>query len=272
MTDAVIFSAWVPQHLLHRGEQYLQYLYEYFLDCDIFCGLNVQTSPAFLDMIEAYKRKGLKIEYKCVAPSMSSSSDMSGFQAALSLYKFTNKNYNTVFFSHTKSITHPEKNHKEGVEHMVVSFHKNRQRASRLIHSNPRIGGWTAVGRLNYEHLSLNKIEEYFPFPCQALPLTYVLTNYAMRGSLIKQFIDGCNPTFFTTTYDALGYNRYFFEFYFPNIISKMGYIPLVDELWEVSTQQVARIQMKADFDTWKAQRIMTQYLEYIDSFEGMKP
>lgn len=270
--DCVIFSSWVPQHLLHRGEQYLSYLLQYFENCDIFCGVNAGSSFQWLQMIEKYKNNGLHIQYSCVPQAMSSTSDNAGYQAGLQLYKNSSKNYDLVFFTHTKSITHAERNHREGVEHMVVSFHKNRQRYTQILHQDARYGGITAVGGINYEHLSLNKINEYYSFPCEALEQIYMLTNFVIKNEIIKKFVDGCNPEFFTIPFENKGYNRYFFEFYFPTIVSKMGYIPLTDEFWHRPTQTIAREEMKTNFEKWKMKSELTKDLTLPTTFEGIKP
>ncbi len=269
--DVVIFSSWVPPHLFHRGEQYLRYLKEYFGDCDIYCGVNWGSDPRWLDLLENYKREGLQIEYKCVAPSMFSTSDNAGYQAALSLYKLSNKPYDMAYFTHTKSITHPDKNHREGVEHMVVSFHKNRQRVKRVLNSNHYYGGWSAVGRINYEYTGLNKVDEFYPFLYPSFEQTFVLTSFVIKNDIINTFIHQCQSKFFTQPFETMGYNRYFFEFYFPSIISKFGFIPLVDEFWDSPSPKHAREEMKINFNKWK-EKTGLSYLQYPDTFEGMKP
>lgn len=217
MKKCLVFSAYVPENLLSRGLDYLNLIMKYFKDDDIYIGLNYQTCDKFIDQLKKYKN----ITFGRCYSYLSTNSDNSGYQKALELLKQSNKQYDYVYMSHTKSITHIC-DYYSGIKYIEDEFYKKINEIENIF-KNEKIGGWSFYGDVRLDLEQPNTVlDQYYNFEFKSIQVCYWLTSYVIRGSIIDNFIKNCDISFFNKQY----INRYFYESYFPDIISKSGFIP----------------------------------------------
>lgn len=219
MKNCLIFSAFIPEQLKYRGYQYLNLINKYYSDCDVYIGLNRPYSAEVFNFIKTNLKY---VTCNIVNTGLETNCDNSGYQKGLELLKNSGKQYDIVYMTHTKSITH---NHDYDmcVEYIEEEFYKNRNEIESTF-NDEKIGGWSFYGDVVEE--TSNDMDRFLKFQYKNFPISYWLTSYAIRGKIIDTFIHNCSLEFFNSKYQDIGFNRYFFEAYFPQIISKSGYIP----------------------------------------------
>lgn len=220
MKSCLIFSGFIPKELQFRGLQYFNLIKKYYNDVDIYIGLNHPCSTDIISIAPNYFNN-----IKCAVSNynLATNSDNSGYQKALELLKKSGKIYDIVYMTHTKSITHAH-DYESTLEYIEMEFYKNRSEIEQIFNTNPKIGGWSFYGDV-VDDIG-NDMDKFYKFPYKSLPIMYWLTSYAIKGNIVHNFLNNCSNSFFTEKYENMGMNRYFFEAYFPQIISKSGYIP----------------------------------------------
>lgn len=225
--DAIIFSSWLKTDCrVCIGEEYLDIFKKYFSDCDIYVGINPKTVPLWKEKLEAAK-KDLSIIYSDVPSDLYTGSDASGFQRALLLMKENNKEYDTVYFGHTKGAN---RNDSIGMNHrrmLLDCFWLKRKEISQKLHRDKKYGSYGPIMSLSTTPGHSDKLDKYFDFPFKSLNILYIYTFYAIRGDIVLNFIKNCSENFFSENLC----DRYFFESTFMNIATKMGYEPLYGSL-----------------------------------------
>jgi hypothetical protein len=214
--DAVIFAAYMPR--IERAHIYIDALKYYYPECDIYIGLNTSV-PEFETLLI---NNGLMNITK-VDPNIEVNSDASSFQAALKTLKNTNKNYEKIHFLHTKGVSYPsDAQWKSSYESYFLGYCKRKFEVENGFNSNSEIGGVSYVGRkepMNNSGYSI-ALEKYYKFPRPIVEnMMSLITFYSIKGSIVKNFINNCDDTFFTDKLD-----RYFFETSFPLIVDRSGY------------------------------------------------
>jgi hypothetical protein len=219
MSNAVIFSSWVPTQFLHRSGLYLSYIKQYFKDCDIYVGVNVGTDLVWVDKVEQTLPEAV---IGMVDENMNVDSDVSGYKCALKLLKDSGKTYENVYFVHTKGISRPtDYDWYISCRDYFLQFIEKRNEYDVILQNNPGIGGWAHIARKFEMENSycLAGICKYIePKNKQITNTMWLLTHYAIRGEIVQWFLENCKEEFFTTTDD-----RYFFESCFPLIVDLYG-------------------------------------------------
>jgi hypothetical protein len=221
--NAVVFSSWMPSNVIHRGGIYLSYIRDYFGDCDVYIGVNANSDLAWVDMIESALPEA---QVSLVDPEMAVDSDVSGFQVALYTIMKSGIEYDYVYFMHTKGISYPlDSVWYISCRDYFMQFAEKRKEYDEIL-KNDDIGGWAHIAR-NF-NMKISKHPEQIlslikpqSLPSEVIPqdIMWLLTHYAIKGKIVKWFLDNAKDEFFTTNLQ----DRYFFEVCFPLIIDAYG-------------------------------------------------
>lgn len=220
MKDALVFSAYCPDELFPRFYKYRNLIQKYFSDADVYIGLNGSNKG----VQQMLRQDGFYAEV--VPDHLITNSDNSGYQCALGLMKLMNKRYDTVYFSHTKSITHYH-DFDDTLRYIEQEFYNLRPYIKSKL--NNRVGSWSFYGSVGNGDGGQDTLNRYYDFKFTSSDVLYWLTSYAMTGDIVYQFLQNCSKDFFDIKYEDCGYNRYFFETYFPGVVSKMGKQPIFE-------------------------------------------
>ena len=219
--NAVVFSSWMPSNVLHRGGVYLSYIRDYFGDCDVYVGINANSDLAWVDMIESELPEA---QVALVDPEMYIDSDVSGFQVALKSLKESGNEYDTVYFMHSKGISYPlDSVWYISCRDYFMQFAEKRQEYDELL-KNDDVGGWAHIAR-KFDMNASKHPEQILSFmrnaPENVKPqdTMWLLTHYAIKGKIVKWFLDDTKDEFFTENLK----DRYFFEVCFPLIVDAYG-------------------------------------------------
>ncbi len=228
MKTSVILASYIPTpDRLYVGMEILDKLVEYFSDSKIYVGINPST-PFWTELLDSYKEK-LDIKYKVTKEDKLINSDASAFQTALKLYRFeSDMNDDLVWFIHTKGVT---SNCNEFRTELFNLFLKPRMDIEKLFENN-KFGVFNPFmykinGHDNYIENNLRTILIGDNFKINT-NLSCLYTWYTMRGSILKDFLNDVDNSFFEKNLITLGveqnFDRYFFERDFPMIAEKYGY------------------------------------------------
>jgi hypothetical protein len=217
MKNAVIFAGYFPHP--HRIDIYLENLKKHFSDCDFYIGLN----SSFPGTEEYLNKKGFN-NIIHVPTRLEINSDASAFQAALLLFRAKNIEYDNIYFLHSKGTSYVTDVQWQGsCNDYFVGFCIRRHLVDEAIKLDG-IGGVSYVGR---KHPMDNggysiAIDELRPNPKQTHvdDIMSLITFYAIKGNIIKDFVYNCREEFFNTKMS----DRYFFESSFPLVVDKAGY------------------------------------------------
>ena len=251
--DCVIFSSWVPFQFLHRAHVYIDILKKYYSDCKIYVGVNCGSDNIWKDML---LDSGLNVTIRDVPVALDINSDASGYQAALQLYAEDKNNfsYGHVWFLHTKSISHPDSHFGNGVHDYVRYSGMCRAKVTEMLNSEEFYGGWSNNVSYNQEWEWQDKINEVcnFPYPQAHLGLFFLTTNFVIKNHIVQTFIKNSKSEFWTENMGKR-FNRYFFEFHFPLIISKSGYLPVFNNVWFRDDEKAADREFLDSYFPWLA-------------------
>ncbi len=216
MKNVVIFAAWMPR--IDRAQIYVDKLKEHYGDCDVYIGINPGSVPEF----EALLRANGFSNIVNVDPEIAVNSDASAFQAALFLLKESGKTYKTVYFLHTKGVSYAtDKEWMDSCESYFVGFCIRRNLVDAEIIKDG-IGGVSYVGRnepMNGSGYSTVLDKYYWPKEYGCENIMSLTTFYAVRYSIVKEFLDECIERFFIDQLD-----RYFFEASWPLLVDRAGF------------------------------------------------
>lgn len=213
MKDCVIFAAWVPY--IHRLQVYIDLIKNKYIDCDIFVGINPNSHPQSESIFRA---NGIS-NIIHVNPELVVNSDASAFQAALKLYKESNKNYRYVYFIHTKGMSYKSEDQwKISRESYFDSFVNKRKECEQLLEPDD-VGGCGLVSNFCWTlHTSdyVKSVTNYIDTPYNNVQdVMWLTTHYVIKNECIKYFVDNCKHEFFNTNLK----DRYYFESSFPLIV-----------------------------------------------------
>jgi len=214
MAKAVIMAAFMPQ--IRRSLAYSDAIKKHYSDCDVYIGIN-SSPPGFEKILHT---QGLTNTVR-VNPAIEVNSDASAYQAALKLFKEQNRKYETVYFIHTKGASYADdKQWNESYIGYFLDFCKRRESIDKILES-ARVGGVSYVGKeepMNGSDYSTIMSEYYDPRFTAVKDIMSLITMYAIKGPIVRQFLDTVRDDFFTDKLD-----RYFFETSFPLIVDKYG-------------------------------------------------
>ncbi len=226
--SCVVFASWVPRRSLELGRYYLNLLEKYHCDSDIYLGINYGSAPEWVDLVW---RSKLNIRFGLVPKDRHINSDVAGFIEALSQLRTSGKTYDVIWFAHTKGASYKNFKASRTVrEHFEQNFWSQRASVEKLFRDFPNIGlvgNELLVNKYEDHNTASARLTEFYPFKYKSIGYFVVGTYYAMRGSVVHEFIDRCHPDFFRKNLEAdLGFHRWFFESGFNCISDRMGYEP----------------------------------------------
>jgi hypothetical protein len=230
--NAVVFSSWLPPQVVYRGGLYLSYIKEFFKDCDIYIGVNHNSDLSWVDMIELNMNME-NVNITLVDPELSVNSDVSGFQVALDAMRNSGKQYDTVYFMHSKGTSYPfDHQWYISCRDYFMQFAEKRVECDSELQKDD-VGGWAHIARkFNMNESDYYKLMKSFielDISNSAQDNMWLITHYAIKGEIVDWFFKNCTPEFFTTKLE----DRYFFEVCFPLIIDAYGKKRVNQVFWE---------------------------------------
>lgn len=240
MTDAILFSAYLPKQeilpdhekseRLHIGKEFMGCFKQHFSDADIYIGINPNTDEGFENMLKSYTNDFNNLEYTHVPAELYTRSDASGYQSALKLLKESNKEYDLIWFGHTKGGHYNDGYRAECRRYMLEHFFGARKEITNLLNKHEEAGVFGNVITVDLSPENPNHVLDHYykKFKYSCTELCYLYTFYVIKGFIVKEFVDNCEDDFWI---DNLR-DRFWFEQNFPHIATKMGY----EQLYE-STQ-----------------------------------
>lgn len=241
--DALIFASYVPHQ---NGMKIINEMFDVFLekfaDADFYIGINSNPCKEYLNYLEDLKKK-INLVYEITPKELEIKSDASAYQTALKLLHKSKKEYNLVWFGHTKGMI----NQREELRQIFLKdFFNKRSEITNLLEDS------TAGTYSLYltKHADTNEFKEvlsqYYKF---AKPYFYtyfyLFTFYVLKGKYLHQFLNNCDEKFYTTNLIDNGADIYMFERDFPHIIWRQGGYPLYKE-W--STRIVGRAHQETHY------------------------
>lgn len=223
--NAIIYAAWFPN--LERSTFYINDLKKNMPNEDVYFGIN-QSNTQYHTTLNL-------IGYDNVAltpPERTVNSDASAFQTALELYKNSNVEHEILYFIHTKAASYKDDNAWwSSYDSYYLGFFRQMQKIKEAFASDSNIGGVSYVGRkepMNGSGYS-TALDKYYKFDekNKVEDIMSLITMYAIKGNIVKEFVQNADPSFFT---DKL--ERYFFETSFPLIVDRMGSKRKHLEMW----------------------------------------
>lgn len=235
--DALLFSAYLPDdsilpaheqaNRLYIGQEFLHRFKQDFKDCDLYMGINPGTMTEFKDLLELSKKDFNNLEFVDVPADLYTRSDASGFQASLKLLKESNKEYDLIWFGHTKGGHYNDIYRAECRKFMIDNFFGKRKEITQLLNDHKEAGIFGNVITVDKSPDAPNKVlnhyYKHFKYGCTSL--AYLYTFYVIKGSIVNEFIHNCEQSFWE---DNLR-DRFWFEGNFPHIATKMGYEQLYE-------------------------------------------
>lgn len=228
MKNCVIFASWVPN--ITRGKEYIKYLEKFFIEYDIYVGINPISDPQWKHLLSNSK---LNIIFEDVPEELSLKTDTSAFQQGLKLLKNSKKSYNLVHFMHTKGMSYPDENSshiwKTSFVNYFVEYCKLKNTIeNKIIDNIGGCGGWASIWFSANNDPHIKELDKYFAFKYKSQNIMLFMTFYCLKFDIVDKFINGCDESFFTKKL-AL---PYFFEFGFPHIASKSGFELTTNYWW----------------------------------------
>ena len=227
-TPAPALTPSVARRSLKLGQDYLDLLAKYHRDSDIYLGINYGSAPEWVDMVW---HSELNIRFGLVPKDRHINSDVAGFIEALSQLKASGKTYDVIWFAHTKGASYKSFNTSRSVrDNFEQNFWSQRAVVEKLFRDHPHIGlvgNELLVNKYEDHNTASARLAEFYPFQCQSIGYFVVGTYYAMRGSVVHEFIDRCHSDFFRKNLETdLRFHRWFFESGFNCVSDRMGYEP----------------------------------------------
>lgn len=265
MKDCVLLGAWIPNS--NRIIKYIEVLQIYYADCDIYVGINPSSFQQ--EFITALVNSGLNVLYEIVGTHLVIPQHASANQVALRLYKESKIQYSVVHFLHTKGISYDDLHHQRAFDDYYLAHAKARTKISDILECNKHIGSYNLYGmiqpqwycKVGYDSMDIprptigtnfsmaqsvadsndeNEVHPYFDlapyydFKYSPLRTQSLIAIYAIKDHIVREFVDNCSPEVFERNVYDLGYDMYFFETHFPQIVSRMGYLPYIETIWNL--------------------------------------
>jgi hypothetical protein len=212
----VIFSSWITENSLPLGEYYLDILKKYHEDSDVFIGVNNKSCTSWVDMLT--QRNFI---FEVNTSSINIDSDVSGFMAALNIFKRSQTKYKAVWFAHTKGSSYSSPEKSLGFrKYLEQNFWGNKDLVD-VLFNNPNVG-LISTDFMFHNNKNIDKVlNKLFPFEYNDADLFTPNTFFITDGISILPFIFSENFTL--ENINVMEDKRYFFEAYFCATPIKMG-------------------------------------------------
>lgn len=229
LKNCVIFASWVPN--ITRGKEYIKYLEEFFVDYDIYVGINPNSDNQWKQCLSDSK---LNVIYEDVSEELSLKTDASAYQTGLKLLKNSKKQYGIVHFIHTKGMSYPDSNSSHtwnvAFTNYFVDYCKIKNNIENKIKDNiGGCGGWASIWFNANSDGHIKELDKFYKFKYRAQNIMLFMTFYCIRFDIIENFINCCDSTFFSNRLNL----PYFFEFGFPHIVTKNGFELTTNYWWD---------------------------------------
>lgn len=229
--DAVVFASYIPaSEQLFVGQELLDALQRGFSDCDVYVGIN--PSRALDDWVRILQASPLNITSDVVPDRLVVASDASAFQRALWLLRQSGKQYDYVWFIHTKGVVRGD-NHLWQLgkrQAQITDFLGRRREVSAYLNEHSEMGSYAnvlTVRDLEWDEASSygSRLATFMDFDFPHYNAIYLFTFYVLKGFLLHRFNQHCIPAFFHKNLVLEhGCDRWFFEGDFPHIVTRQGY------------------------------------------------
>ena len=226
---AIVFATYISKvEDLWIGEKFLKLFNDYYSDYTIFIGNN-SPCDEWINLLNK-STDNLNIYYKNTDKNLEIDSDASAFETALSIVKKYKDSYDFFIFMHTKSVTSGCYDFLDEVTNNFL-IKKDYIEEQFLDGSIGSVFPYLGISDKEWINNCLNTILPETEHSNTGLTSLY--TFYAIKGVIIKWFLDNVDSYFFElkiTDYifmykgHAQNFDRYFFERDFPMIYEKLGY------------------------------------------------
>jgi hypothetical protein len=227
MSVAILLASWPETELgINLGKMFIAAYERNFPDADIFVGIN--PAPRLDEWLSILEASPLNIRYAVTPKDLILSSDASGYQTALRLYRDTNSSHDLIWFNHFKGVSWRRIDVSETNISLLLDKRKN---VEDVFADHPDVGLYALTGwAINHGKLDPggpdDLTSQYYNFSYPTLRITPVHTFFVTRGEPVRNFVHNCNSSFF----DKPLPNRFFFENDFCQCIFRQGYTAYIRE------------------------------------------
>lgn len=236
----IIYSSYFPnKESIFRGLDFLKKMESDFYNYVIFVGIQQNTIDEWVELLNEYQNKGLKIFFGFCEEKLVVNSDVSGFQKALHLFKENKiklkiKKNSSVWFGHSKGVT---TNRMEYHEWVLKNFWDRKIEIETKLYSETNYGtyGYHISFIPNYEKSNIVELwKDYSSLIFKKPVLNYMFVNtfYVIKSEILDTLLNNINQTFFSEKIKGINGigDRYFFERDFIHIVDLLGYEPIFEE------------------------------------------
>jgi len=232
MKTCVILASYIPHgDKLPMGEEVLRHIKKALPQSDLIVGVNpsgmhgawLETVKQYTDMYEVTPRKLLAF------------SEVSAYQSALRMYKQNLKEYDLVWFLHTLGST----SHYDNIRHEYFDRLLTDMPEVLKIMDYPELGAYVACmsptpginkeGHIPYDDM-VNRFYnsdkfKYKPFRYITRGAMFVLKGHVLNEILLNTTDELVNGTLWVYETQKEWSDKFFFENYFLDFVSKLGYV-----------------------------------------------
>jgi hypothetical protein len=213
--SCVLFSSWVPAVNLDIGKYYIDTIFNNLKDFDLFVGVNPKSCDEWVSYLEQSH-----ISFHVSTSPTVIDSDVTGFMAALELYKKSKNTYLDVWFTHSKGTSYPSLKFSEGYrKYLEYNFWCKQNEVREHISQNGV--GLLSTDIIEHNNPSIDNIlNGMYDFKINNIGF-YVPNTFYVTDTSFNDFIQA--EKFNIEEIDKQEDKRYFFEAYFCAVPMKMG-------------------------------------------------
>lgn len=219
MNIAIAFSSYIPNNdKLYVGQWFLDKinLLKSFVNIEVFCGVNYGSCQQWINKISQSN-----FVYDIVPKNLHIDSDASGYQLALKLIKNSNKDFDYIFFIHTKGGVNDRDSFYIELDNLFFNNQSFINILDRL--KDEKYGGYAPWFTFTTGP-KINSLDTFYKFNFTPFFGMFLQSFYVIKYSIIKEFLYNCSNDFYEKNLvTELGFDRYFFERDMATIINRMG-------------------------------------------------
>ena len=203
MKKAVIFASYIPtKDTVYIGEEFLNFFEKNYADYDLYVGVN----PSCEEWITMLNQRNIK--YKITPEEFVVKSDVSAYQSALSLLKESGNEYDLYIFAHTKGVT---SNAHTFRTYVFDNFLSKNKEIERLFENDSEMGLFSPWFGICSTKGSIQSSLDTFlgESECKNTDFMVSYTFYAIKGSVINNFIKNVKPIFWDKRITDVEYPYY---------------------------------------------------------------
>jgi len=234
MRSCIVFAVSIfNEEKLNVLTEFLDTFKLHFSDCDMSVGINYGSIEEVERVLASYD---LPIQHiRITDKDLYTGSDAGAYQAALSLLKASNKQYDVCWFAHTKGAV----NNRPVERGMYLSnLFRNRIHIENLFQQYDKLGSYALRGvsrgaggdawsTFNRDHhIGICSNEVFSDFKYTHVNWSYIETMYVINGKVVQSFLDNTSESYYTTAIKEPCY----FEVIFPWIVGRCGYFPYIKQ------------------------------------------